>query len=164
MRFRLAVFGFAFAFIAVVGACSSEEDAKVCAGEYTPPASFDPNTPQVTFSRDVFPLFKTCATTTNCHGTANNENHVFISPNDPRATVPGLVNVPSKKLPSMVYVKPGDPNESFLMKKLDGSHCALDRKCVGGTCGDQMPNKETQFPVNERDTVRRWIAQGAKND
>lgn len=163
MRSRLVFALSLFAFIAAVGACSSSEDAKVCAGEYTPPASFDPNTPQVKFSTDVFPLFTTCATN-DCHGQPNNSNHVFISQSDARSTVPGLVNVPSNKLPSMVYVKPGDPNNSFLMKKLDGSHCALDKQCVGGTCGDQMPNKETQFSVEERDKVRRWIAQGGKND
>jgi hypothetical protein len=161
MRFSLVL---ALASLSVIAACSSSEDAaKVCAGEYTPPASFDPNTPPVTFSRDVFPLFSTCSGN-DCHGTPNNQNHVFVSATDPKSTVPGLVNVPSKKLPSMVYVKPGDPNNSFLMKKLDGSHCALDKQCVGGTCGDQMPNKETQMTVEERDKVRRWIAQGAKND
>lgn len=160
MRFSLVL---ALASLSLIAACSSEDNAKVCAGEYTPPASFDPNTPQVTFSRDVFPLFDTCSGN-DCHGTPNNQNHVFVSPSDPRSTVSGLVNVPSKKLPSMVYVKPGDPNASFLMKKLDGSHCALDKQCVGGTCGDQMPNKETQMSVEERDKVRRWIAQGAKND
>lgn len=163
MRFRLAL-PFALAFVSIVSACSSsEDDAKVCAGEYTPPASFDPNSPPTTFSKDVFPLFTTCATN-DCHGTQGNVNGVFISNNDARSTVPGLVNVPSKKLSTMVYVKPGDPNGSFLMRKLDGSHCALDAQCTGGTCGDTMPNKTSQLSVEERDKVRRWIAQGAKND
>jgi hypothetical protein len=161
MRFSLA-FVFAFASTFVIGACSSEESGKVCS-DYTPPASFDPNTPPTTFSRDVFPMFTTCATN-DCHGTPNNPNHVFIAPNDSRSTQPGLVNVKSNKLPSMDYVKPGDPTNSFLMKKLDGSQCVLDKQCVGGTCGDTMPNKNEQLSVEERDKVRRWIAQGAKND
>ena len=153
----------AFAFIAIVAACSSEENTKVCAGEYVVPAGFDPNTPQVTFSRDVFPLFDTCSDS-KCHGQQGNDTKLFISETDPRSTVPSFINVPSQKLATMMLVKPGDPNASFLMKKLDGSHCVLDKQCVGGTCGDQMPNKETQLTVEERDKVRRWIAQGAKND
>jgi hypothetical protein len=74
------------------------------------------------------------------------------------------VNKPSVKLPSMLEVKPGDPKNSFLMRKLDGDHCVLDAQCQGSTCGDSMPNKEEQLSVDERDRVRRWIAQGAKND
>jgi hypothetical protein len=159
MRLPLA---FAFASAFVIVACSSEDSAKVCS-DYTPPASFDANTPPTSFSRDVYPLFTTCATN-DCHGTPNNQNHVFIAQNDSRSTHPGLVNVKANKLPTMDYVKPGDPTNSFLMRKLDGSHCVLDKQCTGGTCGDTMPNKNQQLSVEERDKVRRWIAQGAKND
>lgn len=161
MRFTLVL---GFAFVAVLASCSSEDDAKVCKGDYTPPASFDPNTPPTSFSRDVYPLWTTCATN-ECHGAPNNDKNLYIAPGgNSKATHPGLVNVPSTKLPRMMIVKPGDPNESFLMKKLDGSHCVLDKECQGGTCGEQMPNKNTQLSVEERDKVRRWIAQGAKND
>jgi hypothetical protein len=64
----------------------------------------------------------------------------------------------------MAIVKPGDPRESFLMRKIDGSHCVLDAQCVGSTCGESMPRDEEIMPIETRDTIRRWIAQGAKND
>jgi hypothetical protein len=75
-----------------------------------------------------------------------------------------IVGRRSSKLQTMDLVKPGDPRESFLMRKLDGSHCVLDKQCTGGTCGDSMPRREETLPIEERDTIRRWIAQGAKND
>jgi hypothetical protein len=61
-------------------------------------------------------------------------------------------------------VKPGDPRESFLMRKLDGSHCVLDGQCAGGNCGQSMPRDDESLPIDARDKIRRWIAQGAKND
>lgn len=165
MRLSFGSFGKAFFFsVVLLQGCSSDEKAKVCAGEYATPAGFDPNTPAVSYSRDVHPLLKSAACArTNCHGSNPNDGFVVIN-GDANATYGQLVNVPSHKLPSMLDVKPGDPKNSFLMRKLDGDHCTLDAQCEGKTCGDQMPNQEEQFSVEDRDKIRRWIAQGAKND
>jgi hypothetical protein len=50
------------------------------------------------------------------------------------------------------------------MRKMDGSQCALDAQCAGGSCQSSMPKNEGLLDVTTRDTVRRWIVQGAKND
>jgi hypothetical protein len=69
----------------------------------------------------------------------------------------------------MNFVKAGDPENSFLMLKLDGDQCLHDSQCVKGTCGGVMPLDnakpfDNQLPVSERDTFRRWISQGAKQN
>lgn len=80
----------------------------------------------------------------------------------------------------MPYVTRGDPSKSYLMHKLDGDLCVLkgcipDNPLVLGTyamfvspppwCGGLEPY-QAGGPLDDtsRDLVRRWIAQGAKNN
>ncbi len=151
-------------FAAVCSSCSSSTPTPGggCS-EYTPPASFDATKP-TSFSKDVIVVFqKSCAFST-CHGaTTGNANGAFLG-NDPARVHAGLVNVKSPELPTMNFVTPGDPKQSYLMHKLDGSQCTLDKQCTNGSCQDSMPKNDTSLPVETRDIVRRWILQGAKND
>ncbi len=132
--------------------------------EYAPPAGFDALTPKVTFTADVLPIFgRSCAFTT-CHGsTTGRANGVFLGKDGPKVHA-AIVNVKGDELPAMPLVTPGDPQESYLMRKMDGSQCALDAQCTGGSCGSSMPKGDVPLDVATRDVVRRWIAQGAKND
>lgn len=143
--------------------CPTEE-GESCS-DYVPPASFDAQNPKVSFSKDVVPIFKPSCAFTNCHGLQASANGVFLGESGgPAAVHASLVGRRSSKMQTMDLVKAGDPRESFLMRKLDGSHCVLDAQCTGGTCGDSMPRREETLPIEERDKIRRWIAQGAKND
>ncbi len=146
-----------------LGGCPGDEPS-ACA-DYAPPASFDAQTPTVSFSRDVMPIFAQSCSFSSCHGSsAGSANGVFLGGTDASLVHQAIVDVRSSKLPEMSFVKPGDPRESFLLRKMDGSQCALDARCTGGTCGQSMPQNDTTLPIETRDTVRRWIAQGAKND
>ena len=52
------------------------------------------------------------------------------------------------------------------MHKLDGLKCSK-LTCSGVECGTLMPQGATDgmlYDAAKRDTLRRWIAQGAKND
>jgi hypothetical protein len=67
---------------------------------------------------------------------------------------------------------PGDPANSFLMRKVDGCFEGLEASCTvqstesesGHPCGDRMPHSSKTLCEDERDMIRRWIAQGAKNN
>jgi hypothetical protein len=73
-----------------------------------------------------------------------------------------LVNTPATTMTTMMRVASGDPSHSFIMHKLDGDQCAFNADCGGGTCGALMPKgRTTPIAVQTRDTIRRWIAQGA---
>jgi hypothetical protein len=67
----------------------------------------------------------------------------------------------------MSKVKAGAPHDSYLMRKLDGSNCVLASQCVEtantqkGDCGVTMPRNNPALTQDQRDTVRRWILQGA---
>lgn len=150
------------AFAVPLGGCPGDEDT---CKDYTPPASFDAQNPQVTFAKDVMPIFAQSCAFTSCHGSsAGSANGVFLGGTDPARVHQAIVDVRSSKLPTMSFVKPGDPRESFLLRKMDGSHCLLDTQCTGGDCGQSMPRNDETLSVETRDTIRRWIAQGAKND
>ena len=74
-----------------------------------------------------------------------------------------LVGVPSTENPSMNRVEPGDPGNSWLMYKLDGTQGWFTGTCSGGFCGSQMP-LGGELSVDVRDAIRFWIASGAAND
>jgi hypothetical protein len=93
--------------------------------------------------------------------------------------IDGLVNVRSKTLPSMPLIDPENPENSFLMLKVDGcQNCIGVKECAspGGTdcctpqdskteaCGDRMPQGSQALVQAERDIIRKWIVQGALND
>jgi hypothetical protein len=78
----------------------------------------------------------------------------------------------------MPFITPGDPSQSFLMHKMDGDLCTLtgcvadnaavtqagDTPSAAGApnwCGTQMPFNLALIDPAKRDTVRRWIKQGA---
>lgn len=132
--------------------------------DYTPSPSFDANAP-VSLRADVRPIFAASCAFSTCHGsTIGDPNGVFLGAADGPALRRALVDVPSGQLPTMPFVKPGDPRNSYLLRKMDGSHCVLDPQCKGGSCGDPMPKGEGALPPGDRDKIRGWIAQGAQDN
>ncbi len=138
---------------------------------YLVPAGTDLMSPTVTFKADVMHVFNANCGATSCHGTTMNPTGTLFlgteaaAGSDASTVYAKLVGPKSVELTSMPYVTPGDPSKSYLMHKIDGDQCAFDPHCVGGTCLAVMPNGLGQpMPVATRDTVRRWIAQGAKDD
>jgi hypothetical protein len=148
--------------LALLGCPGSDEHA---CRDHEPPAGFDAAAPTVSFARDVFPVFRQSCAFSTCHGAAaGTANGVFLGGQDPSRVHAAIVDVRSSLLPRMSFVVPGAPRESFLLRKMDGSHCVLASECRDGDCGDSMPRGEALLPVETRDVIRRWIAQGAAND
>ena len=69
-------------------------------------------------------------------------------------TYGSTVNVPSSQNPSLMRVKPGDPDNSYLYRKLVGS----------GISGARMPAGGPFLSQSELDRVRDWILAGAPNN
>jgi hypothetical protein len=164
-RCRIAPRFFAIALALLgLGEATGCPDSHQCE-DYSPPATFDPSSPSISFSATVMPVFAASCAFTSCHGSPSNSNNgIYLGDPDPAKTHDALVNVAASELSSMPYVTPGDPRRSFLMRKLDASQCVLDAQCVDGSCGDPMPRNDQQLSLDTRDAIRRWIAQGAKND
>jgi hypothetical protein len=65
-----------------------------------------------------------------------------------------LVGVPSSEQPNLLRVKPGDPDDSYMVHKIEGAP---------GIDGGQMPLGETPLPQATIDAIRQWISNGAPN-
>jgi hypothetical protein len=67
-----------------------------------------------------------------------------------------LVNAPSRGRPGAVRVIPGDPDNSYLIHKLEGRP---------GIVGERMPRGGGPFlSQGQMMVIRRWIELGAAND
>ena len=137
--------------------------------------------PVVSFGGDVVPIFRRSCSVggDSCHGdpSVTAEQRPFLGYADSdggtsslAAIHDAIVGVTSGEDLLMSYVAAGDPAHSFLMHKLDDDQCTLISQCMAGAsfrpnCGVFMPY---QFPdildAATRDTVRRWIFQGAQTN
>jgi hypothetical protein len=172
-RARLALLGAPIvAFFAACSTSSPPPDDKSSGGCVAFVSAADLHTPTVSFIRDVMPILeKSCATGgATCHGDPSVVSDAVPRPflgADVAKVRGGLVHVRSREDLAMDLVAPGDPAHSFLMHKVDGDQCTLMAECAVGNsirpnCGAFMPYQSpTVLDVQIRDTLRRWIAQGA---
>jgi hypothetical protein len=138
---------------------------------YQVPAGTDLTTPIVSFKTDVMPIFNANCGASSCHGAATSTpGFIFLGSeaaagSDASTVAAGLVGKFASELSAIPIVTAGDPTKSYIMHKLDGDQCLYDSQCVGGSCLAEMPNGLGHpLAATTRDVVRRWIAQGAKND
>jgi hypothetical protein len=66
-----------------------------------------------------------------------------------------LVGVPSTEVPSLLRVKPGDPNNSYIIQKLEG-HAA-----VGAQMPDGCPSTQPCLTTTTIAFIAQWITDGA---
>jgi hypothetical protein len=68
------------------------------------------------------------------------------------ASFVGLVNVPASQNGALDRVEPGDPDNSYLIRKLEGT----------AAVGNRMPLFGTPLDQDAIDAVREWVAGGAQ--
>jgi hypothetical protein len=62
-----------------------------------------------------------------------------------------LVNVASDEVPTLLRVNPGNPDQSYIVQKIEG-HAAV---------GGRMPLGQAPLPQDRIDLIRSWISAGA---
>lgn len=161
------------------GAPSSGSGLGTTVGDCFQYTGWDGMTPAVTFKADVLPIFRaSCSTVMTCHGSEIPpipNQHFYGTPTSAGAMsaaqiqeiFAGAVGVSSVDDPDMDVVKVGDPEHSFMMYKLDANpnvDCSRLTCNASASCLPGMPYLLPPLSLETRDTIRRWIAQGAKND
>lgn len=92
----------------------------------------------------------------SCHG-AGNAGGLTLAAGAARANLVGVPPSNGAALAAgLLRVAPGDPDRSFLLRKLAGT--------LGPDEGQSMPRVGAQLPPALIDLVRRWIAAGAPAD
>ena len=106
----------------------------------------------VSFSKDIKPVLKRkCAV---CHLTGKEAGNLALHP---RAAWKSLVEKSSGESDHLL-VKSGEPDQSYLVMKLEGTH--LDN----GGSGAQMPFAAPPLAPETIDKIRNWIAEGARDN
>jgi len=168
MRGRFALFS---ATVVLSGALATFGSA--CTSPCFDYGGFDSTERVVAFEADVLPLLRTsCGLSSSCHGSPTSTRPYLgpkladpLTPTDIDLIFSDNVGVPAVLEPEMSLVEPGDPEHSFLMHKMDGTFTCKTLACsTDATCGDTMPQGAKLLAPDLRQTVRLWIAQGAKKD
>jgi hypothetical protein len=103
--------------------------------------------PAVDYSTQIQPIFsENCVT---CHAGGGAPEGLRL---DVQNSYSNLVNVNSRQVPSLERVEPNDPNNSYLVQKLEGT----------AAVGDQMPRGQPPLPAAQINLIREWISAGAE--
>jgi Ca2+-binding RTX toxin-like protein len=100
----------------------------------------------VNYVDQVQPIFT--ARCTECHKGVTAPHGLKL---DEANSYSNIVNVASEEVPSLKRVKPGDPDNSYLVQKVEGT------AAVGG----RMPLNRTPLTADQIALIRRWISEGA---
>jgi hypothetical protein len=87
---------------------------------------------------------------TDCHSGASASNGLSL---DADRSYGLLINRPSSQQPRYLLVKPGKPDESYLILKLEGGP---------GIVGKQMPLDPPRLSQETVNAIRLWILEGAR--
>ncbi|MEE8134425.1 MAG: hypothetical protein V3T56_05180 [Gemmatimonadales bacterium] len=126
-----------------------------CAGDGTGLEEFMPGGDQVTLSGDVQPIFTSNCALSGCHAGTNPQQGMNLSAGQ---TFANVVNVQAMELSTMNRVTPDEPDNSYLVHKVQGTHLN-----VGGS-GNQMPLGRSPLTQTDIDLIRAWIEAGALPD
>lgn len=97
-------------------------------------------------------IFNTSCALSQCHTGGNPPQGLNLSEGQ---SYSNLVNVSSNERPDLLRVDPGNPNQSYLLMKIEGAE---------GILGGRMPFGRPPLSKEQIDVVRQWIANGAQNN
>ena len=105
----------------------------------------------IDFATQVQPIFdRNCS----CHLTVSAPQGEVLQAG---SSYDSMVNVPSTEQPSILRVKPGEPDNSYLVIKIDDNVPDVSSR----RSGDRMPRGRPPLTPGEIDIIRQWIAEGA---
>jgi hypothetical protein len=109
----------------------------------------DPVAAAVSFSAQIQPIFNQRCD--QCHSGSSAPQGLRL---DAANSYTDLVNVDSHEVPSLKRVEPGDPDNSYLVQKVEGT----------ADVGGRMPLGGERLSDEDIDLIRQWISEGATSD
>jgi hypothetical protein len=104
------------------------------------------------FSNIQTQVFDQSCSKSGCHLGANPAANLDLSSGN---SYNNLVNIQSSEIPSLLRVKPGDTDSSYLLLKLIGDP---------GIVGSRMPRGAPPLSNPTIDSIAKWIQEGALNN
>lgn len=117
----------------------------------SPGGGGEPIDHSATFTRVQTEIFTPTCANLGCHDTIGQQSQLVLSAGRAYANT---VGVASAQMPQLQRVRPGDPDNSYLYRKLTGA----------GITGERMPLQMPVLSPEKLKLVRDWIRRGAPND
>lgn len=117
----------------------------------TGPIDSDPIDQTATLTRVQTEIFTPTCAVLGCHDAFGNQGQLNLVRGASHAQ---LVGRPSVHVSSVNRVQPGQPDLSYLYRKILGT----------GITGDRMPQGSQPLSDAQRNLIRDWIRRGAPND
>lgn len=127
-----------------LAACASSEESKSSSSGTTVK-------PNASFKNDVMPIIVDSCALQACHSSKDSNLGIYLT-SDPAQVYAELKKTSASG--NKKFVAAGDSKSSWLMIKMDG---------LQGSVGKEMP-PDTRLAKVDRDVVRSWIDQGAKDN
>jgi hypothetical protein len=109
----------------------------------------------VSFTNDIQPILAGGCAFSGCHGTTNANPAAKPMVLTTGQAYDNIVNVFAAQLTTMRRITPGQPDNSYLIHKLQGTHLG-----VGGF-GNRMPAGQPALSQTTINLIRTWVANGA---
>ena len=115
----------------------------------------------VSFSQNIQPIFNvSCATSSACHVGPTAGEGLQLTPG---VSYGAIVNVPAVEMPKLLIVKPGDPDASYLVRKIEGgpniSGLQMPQGCPGTPAGGAVCLTPDSIAA-----IRTWVMECAQNN
>ncbi len=107
----------------------------------------EPKIESATFTNIQSDIFNQSCAFSGCHASGS------VNPNLSGTSYEIIVN--KKSSTGMDYIKPNDPDNSYLLQKIIGSN---------GIHGSRMPLNSSPLSQDKIDIITEWINDGAKNN
>lgn len=108
--------------------------------------------PEPTLSSIQENIFDTNCALSGCHAGANPQQGMNLSAGE---SFGSMVGVPSQERPSLLRVNPGNPDDSYLVHKIEGR---------SGIVGERMPLGRSPLSNDQINLIRTWIVNGAQDN
>ncbi len=108
-------------------------------------------TPTVSFSQDIQPVFNQSCALSGCHSGSFPAGGLNLQSGQ---AYNNIVNVPSSQRSSLNRITPGDPDNSYLIRKIKGDNIS----------GGRMPLSRTPLSAVVIATFENWVREGALNN
>jgi hypothetical protein len=105
----------------------------------------------VRFSQQIQPLFNDSCALPTCHMGPINAGGLNLEQGQ---SYSNIVNVPSSQMPSLMRIKPFEPNNSYLINKIKGENIN----------GSRMPQDLPPLTVEVIALFENWVSQGTMNN
>jgi hypothetical protein len=134
-----------FVLAALLAGCAGSGDDKRPDGTGCKP----PDEPTISYASNIQPIFDTSCALAGCHLGAGPAFGLDLSAG---ASYSATVGVAATQRPKLLLVDPGDADDSYLVRKIEGGP---------DIAGDMMPVDAPPLEPDEITAIRQWILECA---